>query len=82
MSLYHIFKFLALSTKQSESSTHSLRKRMEIEAYSEYFKEKKNKVSLAMWVMINNNVVTRSVFLSFITFDFLLQILIIICLYS
>ena len=55
---------------------------MEIEAYSEYFKEKRNKVSLAMWVMINNNVVTRSVFLSFITFDFLLQILIIICLYS
>ena len=35
-----------------------------------------------MWVLINNNVVTRQVFLCFMTFDFLLQVLIIICLYS
>jgi hypothetical protein len=55
---------------------------MENEAYSEYFKLKRNKVSLAMWVLINNNLVTKNIFLFFMGVDFILQVMIILCLYS
>lgn len=55
---------------------------MEMEAYQEYFKFKRNKVSLAMWVLINNNVVSQNIYLLFMAFDFLLQVLLIVCLYA
>lgn len=55
---------------------------MENESNNEYFKLKRNKVSLAMWVLINNNIVTQNLFLFFMGIDFLLQLMIILCLYS
>ena len=54
---------------------------IENEAYSDYF-QKKNKISLVMWVLINNNLVTRNLYLAFITFDFIINFILILCLYS
>lgn len=55
---------------------------MENETYKEYFINKKNKVSLAMWVLINNNVVTKNMYVGFMGIDFLFQLMIILCFYS
>ena len=54
---------------------------MENEAFSEYF-QRKNKLSLVMWVLINNNIVTRNIYLAMMCFDFLITFLIILCLYN
>lgn len=35
-----------------------------------------------MWVLINNSLITRGIFLFFMGIDFILQILLILCLYS
>lgn len=35
-----------------------------------------------MWVIINNNLITRNIFLFFMSLDFILQVMIILCLYS
>lgn len=55
---------------------------MDNDSNQEYFKLTRNKVSLAMWVLINNSLITRGMFLTFMGFDFIFQILIILCLYS
>ena len=54
---------------------------MENEAFSEYF-QRKNKLSLVMWVLINNNIITRNIYLAMMSFDFLITFLIILCLYN
>jgi hypothetical protein len=55
---------------------------MENDAYQEYFKSKNNKVSLAMWVLINNNVVSRNGYLLMMLIEFTFNILLILCLYN
>lgn len=55
---------------------------MENEAYQEYFKKKANKLSLAMWVLINNNVVSSSLYLLMMSFEFIFNVLLILCLFN
>jgi hypothetical protein len=55
---------------------------MENDAYHEYFQKQSNKVSLAMWVLINNNVVTRNIYIFFMMIEFAFNLLLIICLYN
>jgi hypothetical protein len=55
---------------------------MENDAYQEYFKSKSNKLSLAMWVLINNNVVSRNLYILMLCIEFIINILLILCLYN
>lgn len=54
---------------------------MEHEVYQEYFSSKRNKVSLAMWVLINNNVVTSNIFVLMILVEFVFNLIITLRLY-
>ena len=54
---------------------------MENEIYKDYQK-RKNKISLVMWLMINNNLVTRNIFLIMMVFDFVVNFIIMLCIYS
>ena len=35
-----------------------------------------------MWVLINNNIITKNIYVGFMSIDFILQLLIVLCLYS
>jgi hypothetical protein len=54
---------------------------MENEAYQEYFSRTKNKLSLAVWVFLNNNIVTLQMYYAFQLIDFVISLLMILCLY-
>jgi hypothetical protein len=54
---------------------------MENESYSEYF-QKRNKVSLVMWMLINNNIVTRNIYIVLMSFEFTFNFVMILCLYN
>jgi len=55
---------------------------MENDAYQEYFKTKSNKLSLAMWVLINNNIVSRNIYFLMLCLEFVFNVLLILCLYN
>lgn len=55
---------------------------MESDSYKEYYRTKRSKISLAFWVLINNNVISQNAYISFMTLDFLFQFLFILCLYD
>ncbi len=55
---------------------------MENDAYHEYFQSKSNKLSLAMWVLINNNVVSRNLYIMMLFVEFIFNIMLILCLYN
>lgn len=55
---------------------------MENDSYKEYFSKKSNKVSLALWALINNNPVSRNLYLLFLAIDFVEILLLILCIYS
>lgn len=54
---------------------------MESEAYQEYFKRMRNKLSLAMWILINNNIIHETGYIVFTLFEFTFHLLAILCLY-
>jgi hypothetical protein len=54
---------------------------MENEVYQEYFSSKRNKVSLAMWVLINNNVVSSNIFVLMILIELVFNLIITLGLY-
>jgi len=55
---------------------------MENEVNQEYFSSKRNKVSLAMWVLINNNVVSSNIFVLMILVEFVFNLIITLGLYN
>jgi hypothetical protein len=55
---------------------------MDNDAYQEYFESKSNKLSLAMWVLINNNVVSRNLYILMLLAEFAINVILILCLYN
>lgn len=54
---------------------------MENEANQEFFRRSRNKISLAVWVLLNNNIVTPSMYYIFLLVDFVVNLVMILCLY-
>lgn len=51
------------------------------EAYQEYFRKTKNKLSLAAWALLNNNIVTPSMYYTLLSFEFAINLVLVLCLY-
>lgn len=55
---------------------------MEKEAFKEYFSRTRNKISLAVWLLLNNNIVSPSLWYLFQCFDFVISLLLVLSLYD
>ena len=55
---------------------------MESEVYQEYFSRPRNKLALAFWVLINNNLIVEEVYFLMMLLEYGITFLIILCLYN